>query len=184
MLVRIAGRLWQREHQWFEILGVGLRIRTGDGEALERARATDQDLEFSTVRSPLSALLAPLLTDASNLLNTYWALSPFATPPLGRVELRLRPIARADIGGSPIARVREAVRRGHAGWDLEARRVLSARWSPVARIALEREVVLDQRALSFEPVRDGARLSPVGAVHAIRRAASAVRQRARQLVGT
>ncbi len=181
-LVRVSGALWKSEREWFDVLGVGLRIRRASAPITERAEDGDQDLLFATIRSPFTMLLSPLTTDASNFLSTYWAVCPFEVPPIGRVELRLRPFGNADIGGDRIDRFREAVRRGEAGWRLEARKTLTLHWHPVAVIQLEGEVILDQAALAFDPFRTGADVTPVGLIHAIRRAVYAASQRARQLV--
>ncbi len=196
-LVRVSGALSKSEREWFDVLGIGLRIHRGgrgapellhpgrgDGGDTEAAQPGDQDLLFATIRSPFTMALSPLTTDASNFLASYWAVCPFEAPPVGRVELRLRPIGRADLGATRIERLREAVRRGDAGWRLEARKTLTLRWHPVAVIHLEREVILDQAALSFDPFRTGADVTPVGLVHAIRRAVYAASQRARHLVGS
>ena len=180
VLVRVSGALSKREREWFDVLGVGMRIRPGRGPAItDSAEPGDQDLLFATIRSPLTMPVSALTTDASNFLQSYWAVSPFAAPPVGRVELRLRPIGRAAIGGSRIARLREAVRRDDAGWWVEARRTLTIDWHPVAVVHLEREVFLDQDALAFDPFRAGADIVPVGLVHAIRRAAYAASREAR-----
>lgn len=180
VLVRVSGALSKREREWFDVLGVGMRIRQGHGPAIsEAAQPGDQDLLFATIRSPLTMALSPFTTDAGNFLQPYWAVSPFAAPPVGRVELRLRPIGTAEIGGSRIDRLREAVRREDAGWWLDARRTLTLDWHPVAVVRLEREVHLDQNALAFDPFRAGADITPVGLVHAIRRAAYAASRQAR-----
>lgn len=179
-LVRVSGALWKQEREWLDVLGVGLRIRSGRGPALGALSAPgDQDLLFATIRSPLTMLLAPFVTDASDFLATYWAVSPFEAPRVGRIELRLRPLGRAVIGGSRINRLREAVRRGEAGWWLDARRTWSRGWHPVAVIHLEKEITIDQAALAFDPFRAGAGLAPVGLVHAIRHAVYAASRRAR-----
>jgi hypothetical protein len=185
VLVRVSGALWKNEREWFDVLGVGMRIRAGRGDALtEREEPGDQDLLFATIRSPFTMLASPLFTDASNFLSKYWAVSPFEAPPVGRIELRLSPIGRADIGGSRIARFREAVKRGQCGWWLEARKTLTRGWHPIAQVYLENEVMLDQAALAFDPFRTGANLTPTGVVHSIRRAVYAASQHARQLLAT
>ena len=174
VLVRVSGALSKREREWFDVLGLGMRIRPGRGVAItESAVPGDQDLLFATIRSPLTMALSPFTTDASNFLQPYWAVSPFAAPPVGRIELRLRPIGHAAIGGSRIDRLREAVRRNDAGWWVDARRTLTLDWHPVAVVHLERETHLDQDALAFDPFRAGGEITPVGLVHAIRRAAYA-----------
>ncbi len=180
VLVRVSGALSKGEREWLDVLGLAVRIRAGHGEPItETAQSGDQDLLFATIRSPLTMALSPFTTDASNFLQPYWAVSPFDAPPIGRVELRLQPIGRGTIGGSRLNRLREAVRRNDAGWRLEARRTLTLDWHPVAVISLERESNLDQAALAFDPFRGGADISPVGLVHAIRRAAYAASRQAR-----
>ncbi len=184
VLIRVSGALWKSEREQFDVLGIGLRVHRGAGTMTESPDDGDQDLLFATIRSPLTMALSPFTTDASNFLSSYWAVSPFAAPPVGRVKLRLRPIGHATIGATRIERLREAVRRGEAGWRLEARKTLTLPWHPVAVIHLEREAILDQAALAFDPFRTGADLTPVGLVHAIRRAVYAASQRARHLVGS
>jgi hypothetical protein len=183
VLVRVSGALSKTEREWFDVLGVGMRIRSGRGEALtDQPAPGDQDLLFATVRSPLTLPLAPLLSSASTFLTSYWAVAPFDAPPLGRIELRLKPIGSAEIGGTRINRFREAVRRGQAGWWLEARQTLTTQWHPVAQVYLEKEVIVDQTALAFDPFRTGANLTPTGLIHAMRKAVYAAGQQARQLL--
>jgi hypothetical protein len=181
VLVRVSSALWKDEREWLDVLGVALRIRRGAGDALTaRPEDGDQDLLFATIRSPATMLLAPLATDGTTFLQEYWAVAPFDAPPVGRIELRLVPIGSAKIGGSRIAKFREAVRRGQAGWWLEARKTLSRGWHPIAQIWLEREQPIDQAALAFDPFRTGANLTPAGLVHAIRKAVYAIAHRTRQ----
>jgi hypothetical protein len=183
VLVRVSGALWKDEREFLDVLGVALRIRPGHGDALtERPEDGDQDLLFATIRSPATMLLAPLVTDGTTYLQQYWAVSPFDAPPVGRIELRLAPIGTADIGGSRIARFREAVRRGQCGWWLEARKTLTRGWHPVAQIWLEQEHRVDQARLEFDPFRTGANLTPAGLVHAMRKAVYRVAQRTRRLL--
>jgi len=184
VLVRVSGALWKDEREWLDVLGAAIRIRRGPGAPLtERPEDGDQDLLFATIRSPATMLLAPLATDGTTFLQEYWAVAPFDAPPVGRIELRLAPIGTAAIGGTRIARFREAVRRGQAGWWLEARKTLALGWHPVAQIWLEREHSVDQAALAFDPFRTGADLMPAGLVHAIRRAVYAMAHRTRRLLG-
>jgi len=178
VLVRASAALW---HSWehLDVLGLALRFRPGMGPDLgEETMSGDQDLLTATIRSPLTMLGAPLTTDASDFAgNTYWAVSPFEHA-IGRIELRLVPVASPNpTRGSREERLREAVRAGEARWVLEARRTLHLGWHPVARIHLEHEVELDQKALSFDPFRG--RLRPVGVVQWIRKAVYAAGQRAR-----
>lgn len=180
-LVRFSPALWRNGIEYFDVLGVALRIRPGNGPALDQRPAlADQDLLFATIRSPLTMVFSPFTTDASDFAgNTYWAVSPFVIGELRRVELRLRPVDPKWTKGTRIERLREAVRTGHAIWQLEARRTLTLTWHPVAHVIVEREQPLDQAALRFDPFRSGAGIEPVGLVHAIRRAAYSASQDAR-----
>lgn len=180
-LVRFSPALWRNGIEYFDVLGVGLRIRPGEGPALDHVPSpADQDLLFATIRSPLTMMFSPFTTDASDFPgSTYWAVSPFSIGELRRVELRLRPIDPKWTKGTRIERLREAVRSGHALWKLQARRTLTLGWHSVAHVVLERELAVDQAALRFDPFRSGAGIEPVGLVHAIRRAAYSASQDAR-----
>jgi hypothetical protein len=181
VLARCSAALSRSGRERFEVLGIALRFRPGEGPPLDHLPTIDdQDLLFATVRSPFELLLAPLLTDASDFIrNRYWGVSPFTVHEHGRVELRLSPIAPLAFPGSRGSRLREAVAAGCAAWWLEARRTLTPRWHRVARIVLERPVVVDDRALRFDPFRTGCGLMPVGFVHSLRRAVYDASQRAR-----
>ncbi|MBA3453634.1 MAG: hypothetical protein H0T42_11130 [Deltaproteobacteria bacterium] len=180
-LVRFSPALWRNGIEIFDVLGFALRIRPGDGPPLDHVPSLgDQDLLFATIRSPLTMLLSPFTTDASDFAgNTYWAVSPFSIGELRRLELRLRPVDPKHGNGTRVDRLRDNVRTGHAIWQLEARRTLTLTWHPVAHVVIEREVAVDQAALRFDPFRSGAGIEPVGLVHAIRRAAYAASQEAR-----
>jgi hypothetical protein len=181
VLARCSPALSKTGREWLDVLGIALRFRPGAGPALDHEPALgDQDLLFATIRSPLTMLLSPFFTDASDFVgNRYWAVSPFAVHEHGRVELRLTPVAPAPISGSRELRLRRAVAAGGAAWWLEARRTLRPRWHKVAQIVLDRPVTLDDRALRFDPFRTGGGLMPVGLVHALRPAAYDASQRAR-----
>ena len=172
VLARCSQALWRRETEHLDVLGIALRFHPGLPEA--------QDLLLATIRSPLTMPLAPLATDTGDFFgNDYFAVSPFDAGPAGRVKLRLRPLHSTPPGGSRRERLLAAVAAGHARWRLDARRTLSLRWRPVARITLDEPVDVDQEALRFDPFRAGAGLVPVGFVHAIRRVAYPASQRAR-----
>jgi len=180
-LVRLSPALWRNGVEHFDVLGLALRVRPGDGPALDQiAGRTDQDLLFATIRSPLTMMFSPFTTDASDFIgNTYWAVSPFAIGEKYRVEIRLVPVDPKRTKGTRVDRLREGVRSGHAIWRLEARRTLTLHWYPVAHLVVEREAAIDQAALRFDPFRSGAGVEPVGLVHAIRRAVYAASQHAR-----
>ena len=181
VLARCSGALWRRPHELFEVLGIALRFRPRTGPDLDENTALgDQDLLFSTVRSPWLLAVAPLLTDARDFLaNRYWGAAPYAVHDHARVDLRLEPVEPPRLRGARNARLRDAVEHGRAVFWLEARRTLTLAWHAVARITFEHEVIVDQEALRFDPHRAGCGVVPVGAVHAMQRAVYAASQAAR-----
>ena len=183
VLVRCSAALWRGGREHLDVLGFALRVRRGGGPALdEHAERGDQDLLFATIRSPLTMLLSPLFTDATDFVdNRYWAVSPFAVID-GRYELRLSPVdppAHEPLRQPRASRLLTAVHAKRAVWSLEARATLTLRWHRIARVELDRPTTIDQSALAFDPFRDGLGLEPVGVVHAIRRAAYAASRAAR-----
>lgn len=183
VLARCSPALSRSGREWLDVLGIALRFRPGAGPPLDDHPALgDQDLLFATVWRPLALPLAPLLTDASDFVGSrYWGAAPFSVHEHGHIELRLSPVAPAEVrgAGSREIRLRAAVAAGRAAWWLEARRALLPHWHRVARIALERAVEVDDRALRFDPFRTGCGVIPIGFVHALRRATYEASQRAR-----
>lgn len=179
VIARLSGALWKAPVERFDVLGIALRFRSAP--VFEAIPADgDQDLLFATIRSPLTMLLSPLFTDASDFVtNRYWAVSPFALPSGDRVELRLSPETHTKQPGRRDDRLRAAVEAGEATWVLEARKTLTLTTHPVARIHLDHAIELDQDALHFDPFRTGRGVQPVGVIHAIRRAAYSASQAAR-----
>lgn len=179
VLARVSSALWRGRPEWPDVLGIALRIRRTPVRD-HRPSEHDQDLLFATIRSPFTMVLSPFVIDASDFAsNTYWAVSPFATPTTGRVQLRLRALEGKHGQGPRIARLREAVTAGRARWRLEARRTLTFGWHPLAHLVIESEVAVDDAALRFDPFRAGLGIVPVGLVHAIRRATYAASQAGR-----
>ena len=82
-------------------------------------------------------------------------------------------MARPRRPESRATRLLAAVAAHRAAWSFEVRETWTLRWHAVARIDLERPVVIDQAALQFDPFRAGLGIEPVGTVHAMRRAAYA-----------
>lgn len=180
VLARASAALWRGGFEHLDVLGLALRFRKSNAEFDARARPGDQDLLTATIRSPLTMLVSPLFTDASDFVgNTYWAVSPFEHA-FGRFELRLVPVDPARFPGPRAARLYQAVQASRASWWLEARRTLRLRWHRVVRIDLEREIEIDQDALFFDPFRGT--LRPAGLVHAIRHATYAASQRTRAII--
>jgi hypothetical protein len=177
VLARFSGALWRGEVEHLDVLGLALRFRTSKADFDHRPLAGDTDLLTATIRSPLTMLGAPFVTDASDFVgNRYWAVSPFELDGV-RFELRLVPVSGGPSTGTRLERLRAAVATGRAAWWLDARRTLHLRWHRVARVQLDAPVALDQAALRFDPFRGV--LRPVGLVHAIRRAAYPASQDAR-----
>lgn len=186
VLARCSAALWKGGWEHLDVLGMALRFRHGPGADLdEHPHPDDQDLLTATIRSPLTMLAAPLVTDASDFAgNKYWAVSPFEHPSTDhRFELRLVPDGPRDrVRGSRVERLAAAVHDGQASWWLQARKTLTLRWHPVLRVQLDHEVDMDQEALAFDPFRGA--LVPVGVVHSIRRAVYSSSRHARPRLAT
>jgi hypothetical protein len=183
VLARCSAALWKSDaFEHLDVLGLALRFRANRNAPFDaEPHLFDTDLLTATIRSPLTMLLSPLFTDASDFAgNRYWAVSPFSFDG-HRFELRLTPLdPPRERSGSRTERLARAVAAGRAAWLLEARETLHLAWQPVARIALRAPIAIDQQALRFDPFRGA--LQPVGLVHAIRRAAYAASQHARAAV--
>lgn len=179
-LVRCSGALWRRGPQLPDVLGVAVRFRKTDDLSAE-VLPGDQDLLFATIVSPVTMPFSPFTTDVTDFgHNHFWAVSPFDVEGPGRSKLRLSPLAKADLKpGTREEKLREAVGLRLAGWVLELRHTWSPGYRPVARITLEREVLVDQAALHFSAFNDGLGFHPRGFVHAIRRAVYPASQQGR-----
>ena len=179
VLARLSGALRRGGRESLDVLGIGLRMHRGH-KLKTAAVATDQDLLFATIRSPLTMALSPFTTHSHDFFaNRYYAVSPFALEGMHRVELRLSPITRPMHTGSRAEKLRAAVSAGEARFVLEARKTLHLGWEPIANITLTKESEIDQEALHFDPFQNGAGIIPVGVIHAIRRRVYAASQAAR-----
>jgi hypothetical protein len=179
-LLRLSGALFKPEVRRFEVLGAALRISSapiGDAEP----RAGDQDLLFATIRSPLTMPFSPLSTRSDDYLaNHYYGVAPFFVAGVGRLKLRLRPLhVRRERRAGRAEAIAEDVRTGEATFALEGRPTLRRGWEPLACIDVDAPAAIDQEALRFDPFRDGRGVTPVGFVHAIRKAVYAASQAAR-----
>ncbi len=169
-LVRCSGALWKRGPQLPDVLGVAVRFRSGHSTSPE-VELGDQDLLFATIVSPLTMPLSALTTDVGDFShNHFWAVSPFDVRHSGRVKFRLSPGFQTSHPGTREQRLREAVERGVAAFTLELRQTWTLGWQPIARIALEKELTIDQAALHFSAFNDGKGFEPRGFVHALRKA--------------
>lgn len=179
-LVRMSGALSKREAQRFEVLGVAVRISSAPIHFAE-PRDGDQDLLFATIVSPLTMPLAPFTTRSGDFFaNCYYGVAPFFVEGIGRVKLRLSPVfAPPHARGARADALARAVDEGRAAFVLEVRRTLRTTWIPIATLVLDAPSDVDQEALRFDPFRDGRGISPVGLVHAMRKATYAASQSAR-----
>jgi hypothetical protein len=181
-LARFSGALWRGNFEACDVLGVALRLRKTADISAERA-ASDQDLLFATIVSPLTMPFAPFTTNAHDYLaNKYWAVSPFDVGRPKHVKFRLSPLkgyARQPSSESRDQALASAVERAHVPLRLEARSTFELGWQPLATVWLTEPLEIDQEALRFSPFQTGRGLVPSGFVHALRRATYAASQRAR-----
>jgi hypothetical protein len=166
---------WWKHVEWMDALGCALRF-TREPFGTE-PQPGDQDLLVATIQRPWTLPFAPLSTHHRDFLaNTYYGVSPFEVPPLGRIEWRLCAQQPASGIGSRRERLARAIAEKRAivvlEWAVYAgafQRPVPAHFAPLLEIHLTGEVDLDQRALRFDPFLAGRGLEPVGFVHALRR---------------
>lgn len=185
-LVRLSGALFKPEVRRFEVLGAALRVSSSPIESAEPAPG-DQDILFATIKSPLTMPFSPLSTRSDDYMaNHYYGVAPFRVAGVGRLKLRLRPLhpldrrarRREHVEGRAEA-IAADVSEGEATFALEGRPTLRRGWEPLARVDVSAPADIDQEALRFDPFRDGRGVTPVGFVHAIRRAVYRASQAAR-----
>lgn len=163
-LVRLSSAWWKHGERP-DLLGIGVRI--GDGTT------PPQDLLFATARSLVTILPATLTTKVHDFLaNDYFAMAPFEVEPVGRVRLRLRGRGGAPNGEQRDARLRDAIERGVAVFDLEVAK-RGGDYRPCAQLVLGERAELDDNRLELTPENAGRGIRPVGFVNATRRAAYA-----------
>jgi hypothetical protein len=167
---------WWKTGEWLDVLGCALRF-TRAPLGVE-PKPDDQDLLLATIQRPWTLPFAPLTTrDHDFLANTYFGVSPFEVPPLGRIEWRLSPKGSDARDGTREERLASAIASGDGTLCLEwapysgpLKRPNAQHFEPLMKIQLMGFVELDQRALRFDPFQGGRDLAPVGFVHALRRA--------------
>jgi hypothetical protein len=168
-----------------DALGVAVRFTSSPLSA--HAGQGDQDLLFATIRRPWTLPFAPLTTRQHDFLaNDYYAVSPFAVEPLGRIEFRLQSEAGVPLRG--------ATRTERWLAAVADRRTLVLEWAPyrkpwhafdgrsfrpLVRLVMTEVIEMDQEHLRFDPFRAGRGIEPVGWIHDARRATYAASQRAR-----
>lgn len=180
VLARFSGALRRRGRESMDVLGIALRFSHEPIESIAPAH-DDQDLLFATIPSPFTMALSPFTTRSHDFFaNRYYAVSPFALDDGRRIKLRLSPLIAPPRVGSRATTLDVAVQTGSARFELAARETLRVGWHPVAHIDIERHAPLDQAALRFDPFRDGASITPVGVIQAIRRHAYPASQSARR----
>lgn len=176
-LVRFSSALW-RKHEWMDVLGMAVRFRR-TAVASSEPESSDQDLLCATIRSPWTTPVAAIPTRVHDFLkNHFHGVSPFQVDDGRRVKLRFRaPKHEAHPGRSRQERLELAVEAGRGVLTLEMRPLFAfGAWRPVARLALEHQVRIDQAALRFSPFRNGRGVVPRGFVHALRVASYAASQ--------
>lgn len=184
-LARFSGALWRGNFEHWDVLGVALRLR--EEEVLSsQSVATDQDLLFATIVSPLTMPLSPFTTNAHDYLdNHYWAVSPFDVGQARHVKFRLSPSGPDRQQQNRRSRVHrdaalvDAVSKGAVSLRFEARQTFELGWRTLATVWLTAPLDLDQETLRFSPFQTGRGIVPSGFVHALRRAAYPASQRAR-----
>jgi hypothetical protein len=171
VIVRFSGALLRRGMEAPDALGIAVRFRRRPAIEVE-ADDDDQDILFATLRSIFTAPLATLATNQHDFLaNTYFAAAPFEVAGMGRLLLRLTPMAAPRTRrGSREEKLFIAVESGRVRLRLEARRPFTATYVPVAILHIDAVAPLDQEALAFSPFRAGRGIHPRGFVHAMRRA--------------
>jgi hypothetical protein len=171
-LVRFSTAVWRNGKEWPDALGCAIRFRYRPLPSAE-ADPGDQDLLLATIRTPPATPLGWVGTNPHDFLtNTYFGTASFDVPGIGRAKWRAVPDRGTTVRGSSRAeRLVDAVSRGDADLRLEVRGRLQMRWTPVARVVLERVVDVDQDQLRFSPFRIGRGILPRGFVHALRRGA-------------
>jgi hypothetical protein len=185
-LLRWSSAWWKRR-EWLDALGVAVRFTSSPLRA--QARGDDQDLLFATIRRPWTLPFAPLTTRQHDFFaNDYYAVSPFAVEPLGRIEFRLRSEASVSLPGATRTERWITAVTDHRTVVLEwapYRKPWQAFYGrsfrPLVRLVMTEVVHLDQERLRFDPFRVGRGIEPVGWIHNARRATYAASQRARQL---
>jgi hypothetical protein len=185
VLVRWSSAWW-KAGEWIDVLGCALRFTQAPLSA--EPKPDDQDLLLATIQRPWTMPFAPFTTSEHDFFaNTYYGVSPFEVPPLGRIEWRLSPEGAPSLyRGSREERIAYRIGQGSARLYLEwapyagpLSRPVAARFEPLLRIELTGFEAIDQRRLRFDPFRNGRGLQPVGFVHNLRRAAYWTSQRAR-----
>jgi hypothetical protein len=177
---------WWKAGEWADVLGCALRFTEAPLGA--DPKPSDQDLLLATIQRPWTLPFAPFTTSEHDFFaNTYYGVSPFEVPPMGRIEWRLTPEgAPLLMRGSRQERIAYRIDNGSARLFLEwapypgpLKRPIAAQFEPMLRIVLSGFVDLDQKSLRFDPFRGGRGVEPVGFVHNVRRAAYWTSQRAR-----
>jgi hypothetical protein len=177
---------WWKAGEWVDVLGCSLRFTQAPLAA--EPKPSDQDLLLATIQRPWTMPFAPFTTSEHDFFaNTYYGVSPFEVPPLGRIEWRLSPEGAPSLQrGSRQERLAYRIGQGSARLFLEwaaysgpLSRPSAARFERLLRIDITGFHELDQRRLRFDPFRSGRGIEPVGFVHNLRRAAYWTSQRAR-----
>jgi len=175
-IARLSGAFEGQATTGTDVLGLELRLQ----QNAAGPDAGDQDLVFGTFESFATASRDRASTDAGDYLaNKYSSVTPWWTPTLGPVTLRLAP-------PPPGARDRGSDRLGRLDADLaadRARLVLTAGATEVAELRLVERLAADAPSLRVSMFRCGRHVRPVGLRNGVRATVYPISQLARRIRG-
>jgi hypothetical protein len=176
-LARLSGAFEDQATTGTDVLGLELRLQRA---ASEDPRDGDQDVVFGTFESFRTAARDRAATDAGDYLaNRYSSVTPWWTPSLGPVTLRLAPppAGARDRGGDRLARLDADLAADRA------RLVLTAGATEVAELRLIARLDRDATALRVSMFRCGRGLRPLGLRNGVRATVYPISQLARRIRG-
>lgn len=182
LLARFSSAWWRGGREWIDALGCALRFGWTRSQGAQVA-PSNQDLLLATIRLPWTTPIAPFSTHVHDFMaNSYFAVSPFEAPGVGRVKFRLVPFRAGRTNRARAARLDELVARHEAALSFEVRAAkVGAEWIPIGRLRLTDRVEFDEKALRFSPFLAGRGIKPLGFVHYLRPGAYWGSQTARRL---
>ncbi len=170
--IRFSDALTQGKARWPDVLGAALKLGPGKGGAM-------QHLLFATIKRPWTMPLSPFTTHVRDYLeNDYYAVSPFAMENGRTVYVRLKSehkkakhaIDAIDAAEARRAKLEADCAEGNAKLALEVAPGPRGPFRPVARIRITRLLEKDALLPSFDPFVCERGLTPVGFIHAMRKA--------------
>ena len=175
-IVRLSGAFEGQATTGTDVLGLELRLQQ---HAADPAIG-DQDLVFATFESFATASRDRAHTDVGDYIaNKYSSVTPWWTPSLGPVTLRLAPLP-------PAARDRGTDRLARLDADIaadRARLVLAAGGTEIAELRLVERLAVDAPSLRVSMFRCGRGVRPVGLRNGVRATVYPISQLARRIRG-